>query len=730
MKRHSSLFAAISVAAAFFYGAPASAQESMPVFLDKSKPAEERAADIVSRLTLEEKAALMMFESPAIERLGIPEYNWWNEALHGVARNGNATVFPMPVGMAASFDEPLLREVFTSVSDEAVVKYRMARQEGRGAGWYQGLSFWTPNINIFRDPRWGRGMETYGEDPYLTAVLGGAVVDGLQGEANDSTIKTLACAKHYAVHSGPESRRHDFDADVSDRDLYETYLPAFKHLVTVNKVEQVMYAYNSFQGAPCGASDRLLRQILVEEWGYKGIILSDCWAVDDFFEENRHNFCKDAAEASAASVSAGADLECGNAFGHLTEAVARGLVEEKEMDRALVKLFATRIRLGDIDGRFREDEISDDVLCGEKNRLLSLEMARETMTLLMNKNGILPLAKDAKVALVGPNADACEMLWGNYNGFPVDTVTFLDAMRESCPELAYHQGCGLVKDLNADPESEQDAFRVSSKAVDDVLEAVGDCDIVVFAGGISPELEGEEMDVDIPGFAGGDRTSIELPQVQRDLIKAIHDAGKKVVLVNFSGSAIGLVPETESCEAILQAWYPGQEGGTAAADVLYGRYNPSGKLPVTFYKSVDQLPDFENYDMEGHTYRYFRGEPLFRFGYGQSYTDFRFGRLKIRRNKAVIKVKNVGGMDGDEVVQLYVRKTDDAQGPSLTLRGFQRVSIPAGKKVKVTFSLTPETFEWWNAENGKMGSVPGSYEVLVGNSSDTKDLKVCSYRVR
>lgn len=704
-------------------------QEELPAFLDRSKPAEERAADIVRRLTVDEKVMLMMFESPEVERLGIPAYNWWNEALHGVARNGNATVYPMPIGMAASFDDQLLREVFSSVSDEAVIKYRIARQEGRGAGWYEGLSFWTPNINIFRDPRWGRGMETYGEDPYLTSVMGGAVVDGLQGAVTDSTIKTLACAKHFAVHSGPESSRHSFDTDVSDRDLYETYLPAFKHLVTVNKVGQVMFAYNRFQGVPCGASERLLREILVDSWGYKGIILSDCGAVDDFFEEGCHGYSEDAASAASASVKAGADLECGTAFRHLTEALERGLVTEDVLDKSLIKLFSARIRMGDLDEGTRQQDIPDSLLCGREHAAQALRMAHETMTLLMNKNGVLPLAKDAKVALVGPNADACEMLWGNYNGFPVDTVTFLDAMRESCPALVYHQGCGLVMDLNADPESGQDdLYRVSSKAVDDVLEAVRDCDVVVFAGGISPSLEGEELNVEIPGFAGGDRTSIELPQVQRELIKAIHDAGKKVVLVNFSGSAIGLVPETENCDAILQAWYPGQEGGKAVTDVLYGRYNPSGKLPLTFYKSVDQLPDFENYDMAGHTYRYFRGEPLFRFGYGQSYTTFRFGKLRLRRHKAVIKIRNTGTVDGEEVVQLYVRNPLDTDGPSLTLRGFKRVSVPAGKTVKVEFPLSWRTFEWWSRENNRMESVSGKYEILVGNSSDLRDLKVRRYR--
>lgn len=714
MKKQLAIIAAMTLGG--LWSLSAMAQEALPVFLDKSKPAEERAADIVSRLTLEEKAMLMMYESPAIERLGIPAYNWWNEALHGVARNGNATVYPMPIGMAASFDESLLREVFTSVSDEAIIKYRMARQEGRGSTWYEGLSFWTPNINIFRDPRWGRGMETYGEDPYLTAVLGGAVVDGLQGAVTDSTIKTLACAKHFAVHSGPESSRHCFDANVSDRDLYETYLPAFKQLVTVNKVEQVMFAYNRFQGVPCGASERLLKQILVDEWGYKGIILSDCWAVDDFFKDYGHHYSADAAAASAASVLAGADLECGNAFRHLPEAVERGLVKEEELDRALIKLFAARVRLGDIDGEARGGDIKDEVLCGENNRLQSLKMAHETMTLLMNKNGVLPLSKDAKVALVGPNADDEEMLWGNYNGFPLHTVTLLEAMKAICPELIYHQGCGLAIDENA----------AEKKA--EVLEAVKDCDIVVFAGGISASLEGEEMDVDVPGFSGGDRTSIELPQIQRDLIKAIHDAGKKVVLVNFSGSAIGLVPEAENCEAILQAWYPGQEGGTAVADVLYGSYNPAGKLPLTFYKSVDQLPDFENYDMAGHTYRFFKDEPLFRFGHGLSYTSFKFGKLRIRRHKAVIKVKNTGGMDGDEVVQLYVRKPGDTEGPALTLRGFQRISVPAGKTVKVSFPLTWRTFEWWSNGNNRMESTSGRFEILVGNSSDIKDLQVRRYR--
>ena len=692
-------------------------------YKDRSLSPEERAADLVSRLTLDEKVSLSMNQSAAVPALDIKAYNWWNEALHGVGRNGSATVFPQPIGMAASFDEPLVYEVFTAVSDEARVKNRLARESGRVLQ-YQGVTFWTPNINLFRDPRWGRGMETYGEDPYLTGQLGMAVVRGLQGPSDSPVLKAHACAKHYAVHSGPEWNRHSYDAVISERDLRETYLPAFKDLVVKANVQEVMTAYNRFRGVPCGASDELINKILRGEWGYKGIITSDCGAVDDFFRKNHHGYVPDEAAAAAAAVHAGVDTECGDAYKFIPDAIARGLLDEKDLDRNLIRLFAARYRLGEMDDISLWDHLPASIVEGKEHLALSRKMAQETMVLLQNKGGILPLAAAARIALVGPNADDKEMQWGNYNAIPNRTITLYDALKERIPGIKYVRGCGLVgaeympkPNGDRDQEERRKDF-LPALDVDAVLGSLKDIDVVIFAGGISPRLEGEEMSVKLPGFKGGDRTDIELPQVQRNLLKALHAAGKKVILVNFSGSAIGLVPETESCDAILQAWYPGEEGGLAITDVLFGDVNPSGKLPVTFYRSVDDLPDFENYDMKGHTYRFFEGKPLFAFGYGLSYTNYKYGKAKVKGHNIVIPVKNTGKVDGTEVVQVYVRRPDDKNGPLKTLRAFRRVFVPAGKTVKVYIPLEDETFLWWSEEKRDMVPLPGKYELLYGGSSD------------
>ena len=725
---------------------------------------EARVDYLLEELTLEEKVSLMMNSSAPVPRLGIRKYDWWNEALHGVARNGSATVFPQAIGMAASFDDELLYEVFTAVSDEARVKHRMAAAEG-DLERYQGLTFWTPNINIFRDPRWGRGMETYGEDPYLMGVLGVSVVKGLQGDDALPIRKAHACAKHYAVHSGPESNRHSFDVSVSERDLRETYLPAFKDLVIKGGVEEVMTAYNRVDGVPAGANDRLINEILRGEWGYQGIITSDCWAVPDFYEPGRHGYSPDAATAAAIAVKAGMDTECGESFAYLPEAVSRGLITEEEIDVNLRRLLLERFRLGEMDGVSLWDHLSDDIVEGEEHKALALKMAHETMVLLQN-NGVLPLKTDSRIAIVGPNADDEDMMWGNYNPIPNETITLVEAMRERIPDVKYIRGCGILgyehrpmPDPNSpfakyvDMTDEEIDALAASYAIDkntlkqyverqqklrsnfepaldikDVLFQLQDVDIVVFAGGISPEFEGEEMPVQVPGFSGGDRTDIELPGVQRELIEALHNDGKKVILVNFSGSAVGLVPESENCDAILQAWYPGQMGGTAIADVLFGDVNPSGRLPLTFYKSVDQLPHFENYDMEGHTYRYFRGEPLFTFGHGLSYTTFEYGKAKVKKDKIVIPVTNTGSVEGTEVVQLYIRKPDDAQGPLKTLRGFERVTVAPGKTVNVEIPLTDETFNWWDETTQNVNPVHGKYELLYGGSSADDALKVLEYQ--
>ena len=667
---------------------------------------EKRAQKLIAQLTIEEKASLMMHDSQPVEALGVPAYNWWNEALHGVARNGKATVFPMPVAMAASFDEPLVNKVFTAVSDEARVKNRQALESGR-VGWYQGVTFWTPNINIFRDPRWGRGMETYGEDPYLTGTLGMAVVRGLQGPSTAEVLKAHACAKHFAVHSGPEWNRHSYNAEVSERDLRETYLPAFKDLVTKADVQEVMIAYNRFRGEPCGASNYLVNTILRGEWGYKGIVLSDCWAIADFYEEGRHGFSPDGPHAAAAAVHNGTDLNCGDTYRFIPEAVRQGLLDEKDVDRSLERLLAARIRLGELDGNVEPwASLPDEIVEGEEHRALSLKMAQESIVLLQNKDDVLPLDPKARIALVGPNANDREMLWGNYNPVPEHSVTLLDALKERVENLVYYKGCELVGD------------DISAERLDEY-------DVVVFAGGISPKLEGEEMDVPLPGFKGGDRESIELPEVQRHLLQALHYAGKKVVLVNFSGSAMGLEPETQSCDAILQAWYPGQEGGTAIANVLFGDVAPSGKLPVTFYKNVEQLPDFEDYAMKGRTYRFFEGEPLFPFGFGLSYTTFAYGKAQVKGDQLVLEVSNIGPVDADEVVQLYVRRPADTEGPRKTLRAYKRVHVPSGQSVEVSLPLTEETFLWWDEARQRMVPQKGEWELLYGGSS--QDLDTLAY---
>ena len=730
-------------------------------YQNKNLPPEQRAADLLGRLTLEEKASLTMHASPAIPRLGIKQYNWWSEALHGIARNGSATVFPQPIGMAASFDEDLVETVFSAASDEARVKYLETKDDVKV---YQGLTFWTPNINIFRDPRWGRGMETYGEDPFLTGRLGMAVVRGLQGPEDSPVRKAHACAKHYAVHSGLESNRHRFDAEISERDLRETYLPAFKDLVTKAHVQEIMTAYNRFRGEPCAASSYLVDQILRKEWGYDGMVVSDCWAIPDFFERGRHGFTDSPVKAAAMAVHNGLDVECGSTFVNIPAAVEQGLLDVKDLDRNLMRILTERFRLGEMDGASPWDDLDPAIVEGPQHRALSLKMARESLVLLQNK-GVLPLHPGQKVALIGPNADDVEMMWGNYNPVPKSTVTLLDAFKARDPQIVNFRGCGIIgaefmpendpdnrmaQLMQLSPEeleevAKQYAININDvKAyarrtkllhdsflpaldVNDVLKRLEGIDVVVFAGGISPRLEGEEMPVQLPGFSGGDRTDLELPAVQRQLLQALHNAGKKVILVNFSGCAIGLVPETQSCDAILQAWYPGQEGGTAIVEALYGEFNPSGKLPVTFYQSVAQLPEVEDYNMEGHTYRYFRGTPLFPFGYGLSYTEFRYSGGKIQNGVLEFTVKNAGKRNGTEIVQLYVRKPDDAGGPNKTLRAFHRVTVMAGASATVRIPLDDEIFTWWSESAQDMVPVHGEYEILYGGSSADSDLKKLKY---
>ena len=692
-------------------------------YQNKSLSPTERAADLVSRLTLEEKITLMQNNSSAVKRLGIKPYEWWNEALHGVARNGLATVYPQAIGMGASFNDTLLYQVFTSISDEARVKYRQAREAGNYKR-YTGLTFWTPNINIFRDPRWGRGQETYGEDPYLTSRMGLSVVNGLQGPQNTKYNKTHACAKHYAVHSGPEWNRHSFNAEnINPRDLWETYLPAFQDLVIQGNVKEVMCAYNRFEGDPCCGSDRLLINILRNEWNYKGLVVSDCGAIDNFYFKGRHETHKNKADASAAAVLSGTDLECGRSYTGLISAVKEGLINESAIDQSLCRLMKARFELGEMDDTTPWDQLPDSLLSCHAHQQLALQMARESMTLLQNHKNILPLDKEMTVALIGPNANDSVMQWANYNGFPVHTITLLEGLTQYLPQerLIYIPQKNIEVQkypwVNYYPNDIQAVINQAAKA-----------DVIIYAGGISASLEGEEMDVDAEGFRGGDRTTIELPNVQRKLVKALKATGKPIVFVNFSGCAMGLQPESQICDAILQAWYPGQAGGTAIAEVLFGDYNPAGRLPITFYKKDNQLPDFEDYNMQGRTYRYLNYEPLYPFGHGLSYTTFSYSTPFIENGKLKVKVTNSGNYNGDEVIQLYIKRYDDPDGPLKTLRGFQRIHIPAGHISEVSFPLTSDTFTWWDKDSNTVHPLQGRYKILVGGTSEESLLKSIEYK--
>lgn len=854
----------LSTLLTIFLTLPLSAQSQSLPYQNPQLKAEQRADDLLKRLSLEEKVQLMMDVSPAIDRLQIPQFQWWNEALHGVGRNGYATVFPITMAMAASWDDALLHRVFTAVSDEARVKARQAKESGRIRR-YQSLSFWTPNINIFRDPRWGRGQETYGEDPFLTSKMGLAVVRGLQGMTYDGKWigqykKLLACAKHFAVHSGPEWNRHTFNIeDLPERDLWETYLPAFKALVQEGEVAEVMCAYQRIDGQPCCSQTRYEQQILRDEWGFKGLITSDCGAIRDFLPR-WHNTAKDSEEASAQAVLAGTDVECGSEYKNLPEAVRRGDIKESDLDRSLRRLLIARFEVGDFDDDKLVEwtKIPSSSVASKEHKQLALDMARKSIVLLKN-NGVLPLSKTSGILVMGPNANDSVMQWGNYSGYPTKTITALEGIRQQLGSIPYIPGCDLTRnesvesrfaeikaplgnqgmqvtyynntDMSGKPVttvtltepiklsnggntvfapgvnlenfsarldgtfiptrdetlifniSGDDKIRLlvngdtivdiwkvrhriqngqkeltvkagqhyriqidyvqesgygalnfdiqhkSTPTPQELLAQVGDARTIIFIGGISPRLEGEEMRVSEPGFRGGDRTSIELPQAQRDVLRWLHEAGKKIIFVNCSGGAVAMVPELETCDAILQWWYAGEQGGTALADVLIGRYNPSGKLPVTFYKSTDDLPDFLDYTMKNRTYRYFTGEPLFPFGHGLSYTTFAFSKPSVSTNGNTIvvttKVRNTGKCEGTETVQLYFRRTADTDGPQKSLCGYQQVCLKAGEERTVTIALPRKRLETWDAKSNTMRFVPGLYQLMIGSSSaDANLLKI------
>ena len=720
-------------------------------FMNPALSVDERVEDLLGRLTLEEKTRLMRNGSPGIPRLGIPAFDWWSEALHGVGRNGIATVFPSCIGMSCSFDDELIESVFNAVSDEARAKNTLGRQQGK-VGKYSCLSFWTPTINIFRDPRWGRGQESYGEDPFMNAQMGLRVVRGLQGDGSHKYYKLFACAKHFAVHSGPEKLRHTFNIEnLPARDLWETYLPAFKALVQQGNVQEVMCAYQRFDGDPCCGSNRLLQQILREEWGFKGLVVSDCGAIGDFWQPNRHEVSPDQPAASAKAVLSGTDVECGAHYNSLPDAVRRGDISEEKINVSVRRLLKGRILLGNLDpdSIVEWTRIPPSVIACQEHKQLAREMGREQMVLLKN-NGILPLrvqdimAQPSKLMVMGPNAADSTMLWGIYFGQPSHTVTPLEGIQSKVGNVPYLTACSItnmtVKDMTVGKATESadgsttlqmEVKGEKTYTIDEILTKVKDAETIIFVGGISPSLEREQASIKLPGFDGGDRTSIELPQVQRDILKALHDAGKKVILVNCSGSAVALAQEHEqTCDAIIQAWYAGEQGGHALADVLFGDYNPSGKLSVTFYRNDSQLPSFEDYKMEGRTYRYFNGPPLYPFGYGLSYTSFKYGKPTYRDGKVMVDVKNTGEMDGTEIVQVYMRRPSDKMGPRKTLRGYARVDLKAGQQHTVTINFPRDRFENWDESTNTMRVVPDEYELLVGSSSEEKDLQIISVSIQ
>jgi beta-glucosidase len=861
---------------------PVPALAADPIYLDSQRSFEDRAADLVSRMTLEEKISQLQNDAPAIPRLNVPAYEWWNEALHGVARGGLATVFPQAIGLAATFDPSLMHEVATAIGDEARAKHQEAERRGQH-GRYQGLNFWSPNINIFRDPRWGRGQETYGEDPYLTSRMGVAFVTGMQGDDPRYT-KAGATAKHYAVHSGPEAERHHFDVHPTEADLFETYLPAFRALVQEGHVSAVMGAYNRVNGESASASPRLLQQILRKDWGFKGYIVSDCDSVDDIFKQ--HKIAPSAEAAAALALRAGLDLDCGHAYAALAGAVSQGLVTEAQIDVSVRRLMLARMQLGMFDppAQVKWTQTPYSVNQSPANDKLALRAAQASIVLLKNDR-LLPLSRDiGTVAVIGPTADDVVALLGNYFGTPAAPVTVLQGIRGAVGQktkVLYARGADLVEgreepraapaidsqylrplagsadhglkgeyfsgrdfsgeplltrtdarvsfrwdrgsptddlvaqgQLPADKALPNDNFcirwtgqllpptsgryeitvgaddgfrlfidgkllidnwhlnaRMQSKSAfvdlqagkaydirleyfedirdaevrlawqlpgakapfDAALDAAKAADVVVFVGGLTGDVEGEEMKVSFPGFAGGDRTDLRLPATQEKLLRAIQATGKPVVLVLTTGSALAIDWAKEHVPAIVVAWYPGQRGGDAVADVLFGGTSPAGRLPVTFYKAAEKLPPFDNYNMRGRTYRYFDGEPLFAFGYGLSYTQFQYSGLKIDRAHAgerdrvrvSVDVKNVGPRAGDEVVQLYVRElTPPERRAQKSLRGIERLSLQPGETRHATFTLVPkQDFTHYDVEHKRYAVNGGDYEVQLGASSSDIRLK-------
>jgi beta-glucosidase len=851
-------------------------------FRNPSLPVEQRIENLLGLLTVDEKIGMMMDNSRAVPRLEIPAYGWWNEALHGVARAGTATVFPQAIGMAATWDVSEHFKTFEMISDEARAKYNKSLDEAHKTGRYEGLTFWTPNINIFRDPRWGRGQETYGEDPYLTSVLGVAAVKGLQGN-DPKYFKTHACAKHFAVHSGPEWNRHSYNAEISKRDLYETYLPAFKALVLEGNVREVMCAYNAFDGQPCCANNTLLNEILRGKWKYDGMVVSDCWALADFYQEKYHGTHPDEKTTAADALKHSTDLECGDTYNNLNKSLASGLITEKDLDISMRRILKGWFELGMLDPKssVHWNNIPYSTVDSKEHKEQALKMAQKSIVLMKNEKNVLPLNKNIKkIAVVGPNADDGIMQLGNYNGTPSSTVTILSGIKTKFPnaEIIYEKGTEVAdpssrttlyqnfvsqkngekgmkveffnnnefkekpvntsvnttrisyssfggtqlapgvsrentsakisgifkssysgevifsaatsdmytllidgkeiatrKGPDARHPSEfpvkmekgkeyQIEFRHSQKGkyvsidfdvyrkdpvnFNSVKEKVKDAEVIVFVGGLSPSLEGEEMMVNAEGFKGGDKTSIELPKVQRELLAELRKTGKPVVFVLCTGSALGLEQDEKNYDTLVNAWYGGQSSGTAVADIIAGDYNPSGKLPITFYRNLEQLDNalsttskhqgFENYDMKGRTYRYMTEDPLYAFGHGLSYSKFAYGNAKLSKNSInsnekitiTIPVTNTSERDGEEVVQVYVRRNNDPLAPVKTLRAFEKKLIKSKETKNIQLNISEESFKFYDEKADDLVSKSGDYTIFYGGTSKNSDLKSIQLKVK
>ncbi len=686
-------------------------------FQNPSLPIDARVNDLVSRLTLEEKVSQMLNSTPPIERLGVPAYDWWNECLHGVARTSyHTTSYPQAIAMAATFDINSMKTMGDYTSDEGRAIHNESIRKNDHSR-YTGLTYWTPNINIFRDPRWGRGQETYGEDPFLTASIAKAFVAGLQGD-DPKYLKAAACAKHYAIHSGPESSRHTFDVNVTNHDLWDTYLPAFRALVVDAKVAGVMCAYNAYAGQPCCGSDKLMVDILRNQWHFTGYVTSDCGAIDDFYQT--HKMFPDAESSAANAVLHGTDVECGNhTYKTLIQAVKDGKLTEKDIDISLKRLFKLRFRLGMFDpaGMVKYAQIPVSDLESKPHKNHALKMARQSMVLLRNDNNVLPLSKAVKqIAVLGPNADNANTQLGNYNGQPSVVTTVLQGIKDKMKnaEVFYSRAADFVSTEPQDFSS--------------LIDSLENVDVIIYVGGISPRLEGEEMKVTTPGFSGGDRTSIALPTVQTDFMKALKATGKPIVFVMMTGSAVAIPWEEENIPGIVNAWYGGEAAGTAVADVLFGDYCPAGRLPVTFYKSDSDLPPFDDYSMQNRTYRYFKGVPLYPFGFGLSYTKFTYSNLKlskttISKNESVtakLTVTNSGKVGSDEVVQLYITHLGGGRDiPLYSLNGFKRIHIASGASQEVSFNITPDMLSLVN-ENGESILYSGDIKITIAGSSPSE----------